>query len=215
MMSGETVIHIEVLSDAQKKVLPVIAKALVNTDFYMAVGTALALQVGHRHSLDFDWFMPKLGDPESLFQRLKSFNIDFKIQSVSLETVYLVINTVQMSFIGYDYPMLKSKVLWPDYGLQLAGTDDIACMKLSAIASRGSRKDFVDLYYLIRNFIPLDDYLRLFMKKYKNRDIGHVVRSLVYFTDADAEPEIRMIKPLDWPKLKSDFEKWVRELKIK
>ena len=60
MMSGETVIHIEVLSDAQKKVLPVIAKALVNTDFYMAVGTALALQVGHRHSLDFDWFMTKI-----------------------------------------------------------------------------------------------------------------------------------------------------------
>jgi len=207
-MCGEAVIHIEVLSDAQKKVLPVIAKALINTDFYMAGGTALALQVGHRHSLDFDWFMPKLGDPESLFQRLKSFNIDFKIQSVSLETVYLVINTVQMSFIGYDYPMLKSKVLWPDYGLQLAGTDDIACMKLSAIASRGSRKDFVDLFYLVKHFLPLEDYLQLYIKKFANRDIGHVVRSLVYFADADIEPEIKMIKPFVWQEL------WVKCLTL-
>jgi hypothetical protein len=205
-MSGEAAIHIDILSDAQKKVLPALAKALANTDFYLAGGTALALQVGHRQSMDFDWFIPKLG--------VKSLDIAFEIQSISFETVYLNIDTTQMSFIGYEYPMLQPKVLWTELGVHLAGMNDIACMKLSAIASRGSRKDFFDLHYLIKHFLSLEDYLRLYMKKYKNRDIGHVVRSLVYFADAETEPDIKMIKPLVWQDLKSDFEKWVKYLKV-
>lgn len=213
-MSGETVIHIDILSDAQKKVLSALAKALANTDFYLAGGTALALQVGHRQSMDFDWFIPKLGDPEILFNRLKSLDIAFEIQSISFETVYLNIDAIQMSFIGYEYPMLQPKVLWTELGVHLAGMNDIACMKLSAIASRGSRKDFFDLHYLIKHFLSLEDYLRLYMKKYKNRDIGHVVRSLVYFADAETEPDIKMIKPLVWQDIKSDFEKWVTNLKV-
>lgn len=213
-MSGETAIHIDILSDAQKKVLPNLAKALANTGFYLAGGTALALQVGHRQSIDFDWFISKLGDPEILFNRLKSLNIVFEIQSISFETVYLNIATIQMSFIGYEYTMLQPKVLWPEFGVHLAGINDIACMKLSAVASRGSRKDFFDLHYLIKHFLPLEDYLRLYMKKYENRDIGHLVRSLVYFADAETEPDIKMIKPLSWRDLKSDFEKWVKDLKV-
>lgn len=204
----------EILSDVQRKTLPLLAKAIVNTDFYLAGGTALALQIGHRPSLDFDWFIRKLGEPEILFSRLKSFNIDFQIQSVSLETVYLSIESVQMSFIGYDYPMLEPKVLWPEYGIHLAAMTDIACMKLSAIASRGSRKDFVDMHFLIKHFFSIEDCLRFYTKKYENRDIGHVVRSLVYFADAETEPDIRMVKPLSWEDLKLDFEKWVKDLKL-
>jgi len=213
-MSGEIVIQSDILSDVQKKVLPNLAKALVDTDFYLAGGTALALQVGHRQSMDFDWFIPQLGDPEILFNRLKSLDIAFEIQSISFETVYLNIDTIQMSFIGYDYPRLQPKVLWTELGVHLAGMNDIACMKLSAIASRGSRKDFFDLHYLIKHFLSLEDYLRLYMKKYKNRDIGHVVRSLVYFADAETEPDIKMIKPVVWQDIKSDFEKWVKDLKV-
>ena len=212
MMSGETDIHIEVLNTAQKNVLPALANALVNAGFYLAGGTALALQVGHRQSIDFDWFTPQLGDPEVLFRNLKSSDIVFEIQSISPETVYLVIDTVQMSFISYDYPMLQPKVLWRELGVYLAGMNDIACMKLSAIASRGSRKDFFDLYYLIKHFRSLEDYLDLYIKKYENRDIGHVVRSLIYFADAEKEPDIKMIKPLNWDDLKSDFVKWVKYL---
>jgi hypothetical protein len=168
--------------------------------------------VGHRKSVDLDWFIPRLGETETLFQRLKSFGIDFKVQSVSFETVYLTIYDVQISFIGYNYPMLQRTVTLPEFGIQMAATNDIACMKLSAIASRGSRKDFVDLHYLIRHFHPLEDYLKLYMKKYDNRDIGHVIKSLVYFADAEAEPEIKMVKPVLWQDLKTDFEKWMKSL---
>jgi len=85
-------------------------------------------------------------------------------------------------------------------------------MKLSAVASRGSRKDFFDLHHLMFHVYPLEDCLRLYREKYQNRDVGHVIRSLVYFADADAEPEVKMIKPVDWEELKDDFERWVKDL---
>jgi hypothetical protein len=88
-------------------------------------------------------------------------------------------------------------------------------MKLSAIASRGSRKDFIDLYFLIKQYHPIEFYLQSYMEKYQNRDIGHVVRSLVYFDDAETEPDMKMVKPFVWADLKSDFEKWVKELNFK
>ena len=214
-MSGKTVIHTDVLSEGQKRVLPELARALVNSDFYLAGGTGLALQVGHRSSFDFDWFIPKLGDPETLFHLLKSCNIVFDIQSIGFETVYLTVENIQMSFIGYEYPLLQEKIRWPERDIYIAGINDIACMKLSAIASRGSRKDFIDLHYMIKHFLRLDDYLQLYMKKYENRDIGHVVRSLVYFADAEAEPNIITNYPLLWEDLRRDFEKWVTNLQIK
>jgi len=207
--------NVEVLSDAQKEVLSLLGPALANSDFYLAGGTALALQVGHRTSVDLDWFSPKLGEPEALFRKLRSSEIDFEIQSISFETVYITIHSVQASFIGYDYPMLQPNVPWSEFGIQLAGIDDIACMKLSAIASRGSKKDFIDLYYLIKHFHTLKDCLRLYNRKYGKRDMGHVVRSLVYFTDAEDEPDIELIKPIIWEDLNRDFENWVKALNVR
>ena len=96
----------------------------------------------------------------------------------------------------------------------MAGPDDIACMKISAIAFRRARKDFIDLHYLITHFRTLEEYLRLYQKKYQQQDIGHVIRSLVYFADAEVEPEIRLRRPILWEKLRSDFEKWVVGLSL-
>ena len=206
--------HIEILSDAQRRALALLDKALTGTDFYLAGGTALSLQVGHRRSIDFDWFVRKLGEPEALFRLLKTLEIDYMVQSVSFETVYLTVEGVQNSFIGYDYPMLRNTVRLTDVGIQMASIEDIACMKLSAVASRGSRKDFFDLYYLMSHGYPLEACLRLYMEKYQNRDVGHVIRSLVYFADADTEPEVKMIKPVNWKDLKNDFEGWVTNLKM-
>ncbi|OHB78751.1 MAG: hypothetical protein A2Z25_11815 [Planctomycetes bacterium RBG_16_55_9] len=185
---------------------------MADTDFYLAGGTALALYIGHRPSVDFDWFITRLGEPERLFQKLRAFEVDFDVQSVALETVYLAIDAVQVSFIGYNYPLLQPPRMMGEPGVRLADPDDIACMKLSAIASRGSRKDFVDLYFMINRFRSLKDYLQLYRIKYQNRDIGHLMRSLVYFGDAEAEPEIVTAKSFDWQKMKEDFERWVRDL---
>lgn len=204
--------HTEILTPAQKSILPGLSRALAGSDYYMAGGTALALQIGHRPSVDFDWFVRKVGDPETLLKKLKQAQLNFIVLSIDLETIYLDINSVQVSFIGYDYPMLLPPLLWKEYDIYLAAIDDIACMKLSAIAGRGSRKDFIDLYIIIKKFKPLKAYLDLFMKKYSQRDIGHIVRSLVFFEDADDEPDVKMNMSINWSEIKREFENWVKKL---
>jgi len=115
------------------------------------------------------------------------------------------------SCTSYDYQLLQSTSVCR-HGAKLAHADDIACMKLSAIGSRGSRKDFVDLHFMISQFRSLKEYLDLYQQKYQNRDIGHILRSLVYFQDAEAEPDIVTVHPFDWQGMKHDFERWVGEL---
>jgi len=210
-MPGETDLRLDILSDRQQQVFLRLATALKETDFYLAGGTGLALQIGHRPSIDFDWFVTALGEPEALFHRLRAFEITFDVQSLALETIYLEIDAVQVSFIGYDYQLLQPPSVCR-HGAKLAHTDDIACMKLSALGSRGSRKDFVDLHFMISQFRSLQEYLNLYQQKYQNRDIGHILRSLVYFADAETEPEILTAKPFNWEGMKHDFETWVAEL---
>ena len=209
---GKNEVHAEILNRTQKKILPRMAKALSEMDLYLAGGTGLALQTGHRPSIDFDFFAPQIVDPEQLYRVLKSVQLDFMILSESFETVYLDIDSVQVRFIGYDYPMLQPPLVWNDYHLRLAGIDDIACMKLSAVTNRGVRKDFIDLHYIIRNFGSLEHYLDLFVQKFQQQDIGHVVRSLVFFEDADLEPDVKMNVELDWQDVKRDFESWFKKM---
>ena len=112
--------------------------------------------------------------------------------STAPRTLYAVVGGVQVSFFGYGYPTL----LAPDEPapglLPLASIPDIAAMKLAAIASRGSRKDFVDLWFLLEDHMSLGQALDAFRQKYEMADLGHVVRALVYFDDADSEPELRI-----------------------
>ncbi|HHD56182.1 MAG TPA: hypothetical protein ENK89_00690 [Desulfobulbaceae bacterium] len=172
---------IDVLNEKQRAILPKLANALKETDLYLAGGTALALQVGHRPSIDFDWFGNEIGDPEILFYRLRAADLDFTISTNTFETVYVEIETVQVRFFGYNFPMLMPFCKWGEYGIQMASLDDIACMKLSAVTNRGSRKDFIDLHYLISHYRSLGEYLQLFQRKFQQQDIGHVIRSLVFF----------------------------------
>ena len=201
----------EILNSNQKKILPGLAKALTGSNMYLAGGTALALQVGHRPSVDFDWFSTKIGNPEQLFSTLRQYH-DFTVISVSFETIYLNINDVMVSFIGYKYPMLQVPFLWNEHGIIMAGIDDITCMKLSAITNRGARKDFIDLHHIISNFHPLPYYLELFSQKYQQTDIGHIIRSLIFFEDAEEEPDIQIFTSVTWPEIKRDFKNWVKNL---
>ena len=149
----------EVLNSDQKKILPGLAEALVDTDLYLAGDTALALQLGHRTSIDYDWFAKQIGKPDFLIGKLGQ--MDFTVTSISHETIYIEMNNVKVSFIGYGNPMLQPPLIWDEYGIKLAGLDDIAGMKLSAIAWRGARKDFIDLHHLISNFHTLPHYLNI------------------------------------------------------
>lgn len=189
-----------------------ISRVLLETDFYLAGGTALALQEAHRISVDLDFMSATFSDPEDLIHGFRGAGLDFEITMTSSRTLYITSGGVHVSFFGYDYPQLEEPLHCGEDLLPLAHTDDIAAMKLVAIASRGSRKDFVDLWLLVSRRRSLPAYLDLFRKKYRTRDTGHVIRSLSYFDDADEEPELRMLINLDWERVKADFLIWVSGL---
>jgi len=190
----------------------VLSTVLAGSDFYLAGGTALAFQLGHRISVDLDFMSATFEDPEDLLRLLRDRRLKFETTLISKGTLYLDVDGVQVSFFAYRYPMLAPLIRPSDGLLPLAHPDDIAAMKLAAITSRGSRKDFIDLWCLIREGCSLDSCLGLFRRKYSSRDIGHVIRSLTYFDDADLDPEPRMLIKVSWEQIMADFIAWVDAL---
>ncbi|MFV2073102.1 MAG: nucleotidyl transferase AbiEii/AbiGii toxin family protein [Thermoanaerobaculales bacterium] len=195
-----------------KSVLKSVSAALVGTDFYLAGGTALALLEGHRISIDLDLFSQSFDDPEAMQRTLGVFHPDAVITSMSPRTLNLLVEGTGVSLFGYSYPLVAPLLRLDDSLIAFASREDIAAMKLAAITSRGSRKDFIDLWLLITRFWALSDCLELFRQKFAARDIGHVVRSLTYFDDADEEPPLRMLVDIEWESVKRDLAGWVSGL---
>lgn len=122
----------------------------------------LALQFGHRRSLDLDFFVPELFDEDSLLQRIQVLPA-FALVAKTRHTLHATINEIMVSFLGYVYPLLFPATSFVD--VHVADPRDIACMKLSAIESRGSKRDFVDFYEACRRF-GVADLLNMFARKY-------------------------------------------------
>jgi len=183
-----------------------LSRALAGTDFYLAGGTALALLEGHRVSVDLDLFSSTLNDAETLAVDLED-RLQAKITDVVLgqNAVDLEISGIRVSLIRYRYPLLQPTLKPDSNGLRLADRDDIAAMKLSAITNRGSRKDFIDFWLLLDRQRTLSEYLDLFRQKFSKRDVGHVVRSLVYFAEADEDPPLKLLEPISWEQVKTDL----------
>jgi predicted nucleotidyltransferase component of viral defense system len=205
-------LHWEAAPAGMQDVLASVSTALTGTDFYLAGGTALALLEGHRISADLDLFSPTFDDPEAAQRTLAEVNPEAVTTFMSPRTLYLQIDGTIVSLFGYSYPLVAPLLQPDDSLLPFASREDIAAMKLAAITSRGSRKDFIDLWLLITRHWPLSDCLELFRQKFTTRDIGHVVRSLTYFDDADEEPLLRMLVDIEWDSVKRDFVGWVTGL---
>jgi predicted nucleotidyltransferase component of viral defense system len=205
-------LHWEAAPEGLQDLFRSISAALSETDFYLAGGTALALLEGHRVSADLDLFSPSFDDPEAVQVTLENTGLDAVTTSISKRTLYVQVQGTVVSFFGYSYPLVAPLLRPDDSLLPLVSREDIAAMKLAAIASRGSRKDFVDLWLLTSRHWPIADCLELYRRKYAARDIGHVVRSLTYFDDADDEPPLRLLIEVDWEEIKRDLVAGVREV---
>ena len=157
-------------------------------DFYLAGGTGLALQLGHRDSIDFDFFSKNNINTQELFLKIKDVFKNHKILKTQEEkntlTVFIDEN-IKLSFFTYNYKLIEKLINEPN--LRIASILDIACMKLSAIVSRATNKDYIDLYFIIKK-IPLKLILNKLNKKLPELDINLVLKSLVYFEDINKEP---------------------------
>ena len=175
-----------ILDTKRQDVLPLFAH--FKDTFYLAGGTALALQIGHRDSIDFDFFTEQTFDTGELFARLEKIfegHTLLKTQDERNTLSVLVDDSIKVSFMTYPYTLLSPLVEEPN--LRLASLLDIGCMKLSAIVGRATLKDYVDIYYILQQ-IPLPQLLDSSTKKFPSVDVGLTLKSLVYFADIEREP---------------------------
>lgn len=150
--------------------------------FFLVGGTSLALQIGHRFSVDLDLFTLEPFDTQALVDHLNT-NYAFQLSSVARNTLMGVIEGVKVDFIRHAYPLVLP-ILEID-GLRLVSKEDIGAMKLNVIAHNGQRlKDFIDVYYLLE-LVPLQSLLDSYAVKYQNSNIMIPLKGLTYFDDLD------------------------------
>jgi predicted nucleotidyltransferase component of viral defense system len=200
----------EILSRKTKNNLAELKRANILSNFYLAGGTGLALKLRHRISLDLDFFTKEDIDTKILIQKIKNLG-RFSVEKESESTLIGIFEGTRITFLKYDYPLLFP--LKEFEGIEVADERDIGCMKISAISSRGTKKDFIDLYFLCQKIISLKELLKLFKKKYKSVDYNlmHILKSLVYFEDAEKDPMPKMIIPISWEEVKKFFKAEIKK----
>jgi len=202
---------IEVLPDHAPGYLETLSRSGVLTSFYMGGGTGLALQLGHRRSVDLDFFTNDPFDPSSLAAQIATIG-PFSVESKSSGTLYGIFHDIKLSFFMYQYPLLKD--VHHFLGFPIADAIDIGCMKIDAISSRGARKDFIDLYAICNEVVPLYEILRSFEMKYKGIEYNkvHILKSLIYFNEAEQEPAPQMLRRIEWDEVKKFFVNQVKSV---
>ncbi len=176
--------------------------------FYLSGGTALSLQLGHRESEDLDFFTQDNFRPEALQEALVKYGT---LQQTELAkgTLNTFIQGVKLQFLEYPYPLIEPFKSWNN--IQISSVADIACTKLQTIGMRGSKKDFIDIYFILQNY-TLENLFALLKQKYLSIDYSqtHILKSLVYFDDADAQPMPRMHKQVTWEDVKENMKNVIR-----
>ncbi len=165
-------------------------------------GTALALQYGHRISVDLDLFAQDLvADFITIVTEIKSKGYKIEIRKQSPGILIAMIENVKVDIVNYPYPWIDSDKL--EESIVMASDKDIAAMKLSAITNRVTKKDFVDLFFLLKNY-SLEQMLTFYSEKYNDGSTFMVLKSLTYFDDADADPSPNILdKNLKWSNIKN------------
>ena len=171
--------------------------------FYLAGGTALALQLGHRTSVDFDFYTDQEFNSQELWNEFSSRFKNFAVSRIEPETLSARVKEVGVSFFHYPYELLKPVVRFGV--IDLAVIEDIAAMKIAAVVQRGTRRDFVDIFYLLQRY-AIKDLVVWKVKKYSGYKQMLILKGLIYFDDAEEEDLARGIKILDksfsWEKAK-------------
>jgi len=196
----------EVLTVDQKEILPRLV-FLKEQNFYLAGGTALSLQIKHRTSVDFDFYTEKEFHPAEIYEQFqRQKNRKILLSTITEKnTLLLELNDISISLFTYPYPLVRN--LLKSRYCNLASLEDIAAMKMIAIIQRGTKRDFVDLYFLIKK-IGLGKIFGFAREKYPGFNEYLALQSLTYFKDAEIESNdrnIELLEPFNWKDAKKFF----------
>jgi hypothetical protein len=204
--------HWETISPAMREVMAEFSRSKIGAHFYLAGGTALALQIGHRKSFDLDFFSSTVDIPsirQPLTDAFKSFAP--QLADSAWGNLVFLAHGVRLGFYNYGYHMVGAYVTADQ--TRLASITDIGLMNLDALLARSSRKDFHDLFEICQR-IALRDLLDYAPQKYPaTRDFeSQVVRRLAYFDRAEQEEPVPLLKPVPWEEVKGYFREQARLL---
>jgi predicted nucleotidyltransferase component of viral defense system len=168
-------------------------------------GTSLALQYGHRKSIDLDFFGQIEAESLEVSDVLSTMGSVQVLKRTPAIQIYEV-DGIKVDMVKYNVPWLEEPLLID--GLVLANEKDIAAMKIGAITGRGSKKDFIDLFFLLKK-LSLSEIMELYKKKFADANILLALKSLLYFSDAENSDSPEMLLPIDWEDLKVHITKEV------
>lgn len=169
-------------------------------------GTALALQYGHRSSIDLDLFGHIDIEDEDLIELLKSYGI-VEVRQLTKNIKVFTIDGIKVDIVNYKYPWIDSPII--EDGIVLASARDIAAMKVNAIEGRGTKKDFIDIHELLKRF-TLKEILDFYVQKYPENSLFRALLSLSYFEDADTQPMPTMFVNEDWDAIKTHIKEHIQ-----
>jgi len=198
--------HWETVSPGIQTLLTFFGKQELAARFYLAGGTGLALQLGHRRSDDLDFFSETdevdLQTSQGIVQAFAVFSPT--VAENSIGNLVLIVENIRVGFFGYNYPLLQST--WQAAGVPVASVVDIGLMKLDALIGRGSRKDFYDLYTISQQ-ISLAELLNLGKTKYADiRDFGLMaLESMLMFDNADRDRQPDLLIDIPWQVVRDYF----------
>jgi predicted nucleotidyltransferase component of viral defense system len=176
---------------------------IINNQFALAGGTSLALQIGHRHSIDLDIFSVEIFNPKEI-EILLSDNPDitFTYTGNNSRMLFGYANNIKCDFVQEPARLLHPFINYE--GVNYFHIQDIAAMKMHTICGRGKKKDFFDIYALLQLF-SWEEMLDWFAKKYGEDQFYFLWKSIGYFDDADADPDISGIAPYNksWYEIKN------------
>lgn len=175
----------------------------VFSEYVLVGGTALALQLGHRNSVDIDMFGNYPINVEPFEEELSKFG-SFVLKTASKNIFICEINGIKVDFVNYQYPLIQEP--FEVENVRMVSKKDIAAMKLNAIEGRGSRKDFIDLYFLLKEF-TLEEMIHFYRMKYPNHTDFMMLQSLTYFNDAEQTPMPDVFLEFDWEHCKETIRK--------
>ncbi|MEK7610012.1 MAG: nucleotidyl transferase AbiEii/AbiGii toxin family protein [Patescibacteria group bacterium] len=210
--------HWDVVPKSTKKALDFLStqKWLSHFGWYLAGGTALALQTSHRTSVDLDFFTSgAIFESTEVTGHFKE-NKNWEISSDRPSTIYGKLFQAKVSFIAYPFFVPKQDFL--QYGfVRILQPIDIAVMKVIAVSQRGRKRDFFDLYWCAHNIEPLEQIIARLRQQYPSvaHDHHHIIKSLAYFEDAESDPPLVLHFDASWDQVKQFFTEEIEKIAFK